>query len=112
MFALPSYVESFGISSLEAAVGGSAVVAYDHGGPSEIFVDGETARLLPVGDVGRLGVELERLVQDEGLRTRLAHSGAGLARGYDWERVFGRVRGACAELLAESVGHVPGGPLH
>ena len=37
VFALPSYVESFGLSALEAAWCGAAVIAYDHGGPGEIL---------------------------------------------------------------------------
>jgi glycosyltransferase involved in cell wall biosynthesis len=102
LFALPSYVESFGISSLEAALSGSAVVAYDHGGPSQIFVDDDTARLVPTGDLERLGDALAQVIGDRDLRARLAAAGARLARRYDWGRVFGRVRRACDDLLQKT----------
>ena len=88
VFALPSYVESFGISSLEAALTGAAIVAYDHGGPAQIFRHGVDALLAPVGDVEILARSLEALVTDPASRTRLSEAGGKLASGYSWTRAL------------------------
>jgi glycosyltransferase involved in cell wall biosynthesis len=88
IFALPSYVESFGLSLLEAAMNHVAVVAYDHGGPSRLFRNGATACLVPAGDVGQLSSSLERLVTNAEERGRLAAAAKELAATYPWERAL------------------------
>jgi glycosyltransferase involved in cell wall biosynthesis len=101
IFALPSYVESFGLSPLEAALNGAAVVAYDHGGPGQIFRDGVDALLPAVGDIGALGDALARLIGDTGLRARLAAAGAIVARTYSWARVLDVAIGEYDGLLQD-----------
>lgn len=105
VFALPSYVESFGISPLEAAVNGAAVIAYDHGGPGQLFTDREDARLIPVGTIDALAEGLEELAGNPEMRRRLAAAGAERARAYSWERVFARAVGEYDVLLDESTAH-------
>ena len=99
IFALPSYVESFGISPLEAALNHAAVIAYDHGGPGQIFKDGASARLIPVGDIEQLAEGLSDLIADDASRTRLAGAGAEVARAHSWRQVFDRALGADDALL-------------
>jgi glycosyltransferase involved in cell wall biosynthesis len=89
VFALPSYVESFGVSSLEAALTGSAVVVYDHGGPSQIFHHEVDALLVPVGDAQILAESLRVLTTDAAERARLAAGGARTAATYSWSRALG-----------------------
>jgi glycosyltransferase involved in cell wall biosynthesis len=89
LFALPSYVESFGVSSLEAALTGAAIVAYDHGGPSQIFHNGVDALLAPVGDVRALAESLRGLTSDAAGRARLAAGGSRTASTYSWPRALG-----------------------
>jgi glycosyltransferase involved in cell wall biosynthesis len=101
VFALPSYVESFGVTSLEAALNGAAVIAYDHGGPGEIFRHGDTALLAPVGDVPVLAQLLEALTTSVPERTRLANAAGRLAGGYSWNRALDVALGEYDALLAE-----------
>ena len=102
IFALPSYVESFGISPLEAALNGAAVIAYDHGGPGQIFKDSDSARLIPVGDIEQLAEGLGALTCDAAERKRLAAAGAEVARTHSWQQVFDRALGAYDSLLREA----------
>jgi glycosyltransferase involved in cell wall biosynthesis len=103
VFALPSYVESFGLSPLEAALNGAAVVAYDHGGPGEIFRHEASALLPPPGDVRALGVALERLIRDGDLRRRLAEAARLVAVSHPWARALEAALGACDDLLQGAV---------
>jgi glycosyltransferase involved in cell wall biosynthesis len=99
IYALPSYVESFGLSPLEAAVNGAAVLVYDHGGPGEIFCNDITARLVPVGDLAALAASLDGLICGPSLRARLAQAGRQAALEHSWPRVLGVAIDACDELI-------------
>lgn len=99
IFALPSYVESFGLSPLEAALNNAAVIAYDHGGLGQIFKDGDSARLIAVGDVEQLAEGLDALASGHESRHRLAAAGANVARTYSWRQVFDKAIGAYEALL-------------
>jgi glycosyltransferase involved in cell wall biosynthesis len=88
VFALPSYVESFGVSPLEAALNGAAVVAYDHGGPGEIFRHGDNALLAPVGNVDALTQLIGGLTTSASERARLAEAACRVASGYSWKRAL------------------------
>lgn len=99
VFALPSYVESFGLSALESAWCGSAVVAYNHGGPGEVFRDGVSARLVPAAGIAALATALRGVVQDASLRQRLATGGREVAARHEWTGVLGRAIDAYTRLL-------------
>jgi len=99
VFALPSYVESFGLSPLEAALNDAAVLAYDHGGPSQIFQHGENALLAPVGDVETLSRMLRELIENAAERARLAHEARRLAYGYTWPHALAAALSSYDTLL-------------
>ncbi len=67
--------ESFGRVVIEGMAAGLPVVAYDHGGPSEIVVDGATGCLVPPGDIAGLGSAVARLVGDAKTRSRMGAAG-------------------------------------
>lgn len=94
VFALPSYVESFGISPLEAAWCGAAIVAYDHGGPSELFEDGVSARIVKAGGVQTLFDAIAELGASPSLRERLVAGARDVARAHTWEAALGRALAA------------------
>ena len=56
--------ESFGLVLIEAMATGKPVVATDHGGPSEVCVDGETALLVPPEDPRRMADAILELLRD------------------------------------------------
>jgi glycosyltransferase involved in cell wall biosynthesis len=99
VFALPSYVESFGLSPLEAALNGVAVLAYDHGGPGQLFDHGSSALLAPVADRDALATMLRSLITDRTRRARLAEAARALAARFTWPRALGSALAACDSLL-------------
>jgi len=68
VFLLPSELESFGLSALEAMACGVPVVGSDAGGMPEVVVHGATGYLSPVGDVEGMAEHTLSLLADEGRR--------------------------------------------
>ena len=95
--AVPSHVEPFGLSSLEAMATGRPVVATRVGGIPEVVVDGRTGLLVPPKDAPALAQGLRRLLENQALRDEMGIEGrrragsvfglnthgAGLGRLYD-----------------------------
>jgi glycosyltransferase involved in cell wall biosynthesis len=71
--------EPFGIVAAEAMMRGTAVVASDCGGLSEIVHEELTGLRVPPGDVGRLADALVRLLSDRSLAERLGEAGRTFA---------------------------------
>lgn len=67
--------EPFGIVLLEAMALGVPVVAVAKSGPLEILADGESGVLVPASTPGDLADGIERLLDDPGLRERIAEGG-------------------------------------
>lgn len=92
----PIEVEGFGLVLLEAAMQGLPAVAGRLGGVPEIVRDGETGLLVPPGDREALATALQRVLDDEALRTKLGHAAREAARHFTWDRcarqIFGTVR--------------------
>jgi glycosyltransferase involved in cell wall biosynthesis len=76
---LPSTAaESFGMSALEAMATARPVVATRNGGYLETVADGETGRLVAMGDVDELATAMTAYAMDAGLRRE--HGAAGRLR--------------------------------
>jgi glycosyltransferase involved in cell wall biosynthesis len=78
VFCLPSRVEGFPLSIVEAMLAGLPVVATRVGGVPEAVADGKTGLLVPAGDVEALTDALSRL-RDPGLRSSLGAAGRARA---------------------------------
>ncbi len=71
----PAWREGLGVSLLQAAAAGVAVVASRVGGIPEAVRDGETGLLVPPGDAEALSAAIARLLADAGLRQALGTAG-------------------------------------
>jgi glycosyltransferase involved in cell wall biosynthesis len=101
-FLLTSANEGAPVVAIEALAAGVPVVATAAGGTRTVVDDGETGFLAPVGDVGALAAHLQRLRDDDALRTRMGVEGARRMRERfsvarmvdDVQRVYERILGA------------------
>ena len=71
----PVTPESFGYVILEAMAASIPVVATRAGGPQEIVIDGETGRLVPVGDASALIGAVGALLRDPARRKAMGEAG-------------------------------------
>lgn len=82
----PSWKEGWCLPPMEAMACGCAVVATDNGGIREYAKDEVTALLSPPKYPEALAKNLLRLLQDEGLRIRLAEAGHQRIQEFSWAR--------------------------
>jgi N-acetyl-alpha-D-glucosaminyl L-malate synthase BshA len=88
VFLLPSELESFGLSALEAMACGVPVVGSDAGGLPELVKHTETGYLLPVGDVEGMAARTLEVLKDEERRRDMGHAGRRRAAAlFDAERI-------------------------
>jgi glycosyltransferase involved in cell wall biosynthesis len=100
VFVLPSHVENFPITVLEAMSAGRAVVASRVGGVPDQIEDGVGGLLVPPRDPGALAAALGQLAHDRALRERMGALNARRARErYDSPVVFGRLSALYDRLL-------------
>jgi glycosyltransferase involved in cell wall biosynthesis len=74
-FVLPSRFEGTPLAVLEAMAAAKPIVTSAISGTDELVTDGETALLVPADDPAALAVALRRMLDDAGLRDRLAVAG-------------------------------------
>jgi glycogen synthase len=85
IYALPARYEPFGLSALEAALSGCALVLGDI--PSLREVWGDAAVYVDPGDAGELGHALRRLIQSPAVRAALAARARMRAHGFTARRM-------------------------
>jgi len=101
VFLLPSELESFGLSALEAMACGVPVVGSDAGGLPEVVKHAETGYLLPVGDVEGMAARTIEILKDDEHRREMGQAGrrrAAALFGADrvvsqYERLYERTLG-------------------
>jgi glycosyltransferase involved in cell wall biosynthesis len=86
VFVAPSLTEGWGLTGCEALLCGAALAATDIDGHREFAFHGETALTSPPKAPEALAANVLRLVQDSGLRIRLAQQGCDFVRQLTWER--------------------------
>jgi len=102
VFLLPSELESFGLSALEAMACCVPVVGSDQGGLPELVDHGRTGYLLPVGDVEGMALRSIELLKNDELRRSMGQAGRARAEEFfnaerlvtQYERHYERVLGA------------------
>lgn len=93
LLVLPSDAEGFGLVLIEAMAAGVPVVATRVAGIRDVVTDNQTGLLVPPRDPGALARAIERLVEDDALRQRLARAGLEEVRQkYVWEVVIPQYR--------------------
>jgi glycosyltransferase involved in cell wall biosynthesis len=85
VFLQPSNLEGFGFTCIEAMACGAALVTTDNGGSDEYARAGETALVVPPGDVDGLATAIGELLDDEPRRAAIAAAGQRFVRRFDWE---------------------------
>jgi glycosyltransferase involved in cell wall biosynthesis len=72
IFVSASHTESFGLAIVEAMAAGAAIVATETEGAREIIQDGETGRLVPIGDAEQMAQAIVSLINDRETRQQMA----------------------------------------
>lgn len=91
LFVFPSPTETFGNSLLEAMASGVASLAVRAGGVLDYAEHGENAWLAEPQDSGALKAALLRLMEDRGLRERLARGGLATAASRSWDAIYSQL---------------------
>lgn len=84
IFALPSTVEGFGISTIEAAAAGTPYVVSDIPVTREITKNGQGGLLFEPGDIYDLAKKIEKLQKSPQLWRNKVKEGVNLAKSYQW----------------------------
>jgi glycosyltransferase involved in cell wall biosynthesis len=107
---VPSLYEGFSLPAIEAMSCGVAVVATTGGAlPEVVGTDGETGLLVPPDDPGALALDIERLLDDPALRSRLGAAGRErVVHRFTWQVTAGGTA-ACYRALLEGA-PLPGAP--
>jgi len=96
---VPSIYEPFGLVALEAMASGCPCIVADTGGLREVVPVGERVGLrFNGGDPEHLGIMIERLLVDEGLRDRLVTEASEHVLSFDWDDIALRTRGIYDEF--------------
>jgi phosphatidylinositol alpha-mannosyltransferase len=91
VFCAPSTgFESFGLVLLEAMAAGAPIVASDIPGYHHVVTHEREGLLVPPADERGIADAVVRLLQDEGLRSRLGQRGRETARQYSWRHIARR----------------------
>jgi glycogen synthase len=90
LFVAPSLFESFGLIYLEAMQYGVPVVGCDAGGVPEVVAHESHGLLVPPGDAAALASALDRLMQDDELRTRFGRAASESVKTHRTHIALGR----------------------
>ncbi len=87
IFCLPSSVEGFGISVVEAAAAGTPYIVSDIGVFKEVTKNGQGGFIFKLGDIASLAEKLEKLLMDKALYKIKQADGKRLAKNYLWPAI-------------------------
>lgn len=104
-FAYPSLYEGFGLPVLEAMAAGVPVLTSDRSSLPEVA--GDAAVLVDPGSVESIRAGLTRLLDEPGLRERLAAAGTARERAFTWERTARETLAAYHEAASSRPGPTP-----
>jgi glycogen synthase len=100
---VPSLVpEGFGLVAVECLAAGTPCVVSALGGLLDVVADGVEGLHVPPGDAEALAGAIRRLLQDEGLRTRLGAAGKTKAARFTLSQVIPRLDEVYLRVLADA----------
>ncbi len=99
---MPSLDEGFGLPALEAMTVGLPVIVSNRGALPEVV--GQAGLLVEPDDPEGMAGAIQRVLDDDSLRHRMAADGIRRARDYDWTRSAVRLVDAYAAALGERRG--------
>ena len=100
----PSTVDNMPISILESFASAVPVVSTDAGGIPDIARDGESARLVPIGDPEAMAEAAIEILSQPEVAAKLVAAGLTEAERYAWQRVGPQWLGLYHELANPGVG--------
>jgi glycosyltransferase involved in cell wall biosynthesis len=87
VYVMPSIVEGFGLSLLEAMACKCPVIATDSGGSIDIIRHDYNGLLVSYGDTTQLATSINSLLKNKTKRNKFAHNGFETAQGFSWETI-------------------------
>ncbi|MBM2818066.1 MAG: glycosyl transferase family 2 [Parcubacteria group bacterium] len=86
VLANPSFMEGWGITTIEANACGTPVLAFNVPGLRDSVKDGETGYLVPRGDRDAFSEKIIRMLLDKELRERMGREGICWAKNFEWSK--------------------------
>jgi glycosyltransferase involved in cell wall biosynthesis len=86
MFVNPSFMEGWGLTTIEANACGTPAIASDVPGLRDSIKDNNTGLLVPYGKDQLFAQSILRLIKDENLRKDLSEEAVRWAKTFTWER--------------------------
>ncbi|UCD92536.1 MAG: MSMEG_0565 family glycosyltransferase [Methanobacteriota archaeon] len=86
VFVLPSRMEGWGLTLMEAMAFEKPVIAYRVGGIPELVDDGKSGVLLECGDVRGLAESMVKILTDKKLAARLGKAARKKVEGFSWKK--------------------------
>ena len=97
----PSFMEGWGITTIEANACGTPVIASDVPGLRDSVRDGKTGYLVPRGDVGAFSEKIIKIISDKKLRDQMGREGVMWAQNFDWNKTSGSFLSVISQTLPE-----------
>jgi glycosyltransferase involved in cell wall biosynthesis len=91
VYVMPSIVEGFGMTLLEAMACGCPVIATDSGGAVDIIRHNHNGLLVSYGHTARLAASIHCLITDETRRNSLKQNGLATIQNYKWDIIAGKL---------------------
>ena len=82
---LPSLIEGFGLTALEAMACGIPVIVSENTFGSDIVSDGVNGFVVPIRDASAISERIKLLLSDETARSEMGANARATAEGYSWD---------------------------
>lgn len=86
VFVNPSFMEGWGITSIEANACGTPVIASDVPGLKDSVRNPHTGFLVKYGNINGFSQNIINVIRDKKLRTRISKNAVNWAKNFDWEQ--------------------------